>query len=670
MSRKILSAVDIPLYSGASFGEGEVREVVRFSLSLREGEIATLQGDNQSGKSLLIKALTGLVPTAHGRPISITLCDKRVEFRSPADAISNGVVAVFQDDELIPHMTIRQQLRMRHASHPWEHARIINLTLGDLAKKFAEGLLRRIPLSLRLRPPSVGDAAKVDELSEQLLRNYSQPGNTDFTSILDRRPQELSGGAKAVARLVAAQLTPGIKVLLLDEIFRGLQIDVWPIIVDRLRAWAEQTQAAILVVTHVPEEVIRWKPTTRYRITGKVLTSIEPSGHQTLIAGVPPQVPVFPVYRNVDYAKLLESFQLEIPAVLVVDESVVKLAAYLRFKHALAARYGQDALGEIVIEVTEATKSWDGASKHFSEFAKYLPFGQGTVVAVGGGVLLNFVSFIASILYRGVSCVLMPTTAMAMADVAIGSKTSVNASLTSGVRKHLLGTYWNPICVIYDDDYIKSLSRSQVFNGLAECLKHGVLQDQDLVNEIIRLSAGDPLPRGWFSAVAAVCWRTMLLKSAILMDDPWEDRGLGYLLLYGHLHAHSIERASSFAVSHGIALYIGLLVDAKLSRNEEVCDIIRRLFAVSGLSKDKGLSSLIAKMADSAQFKVSMFEAYRIDPKPHHHDKEGGFQFLDLRRIGCFRGASNHAVRASIRGCTFEDIYEALSKALTELVHT
>lgn len=670
MSRCILSAVDIPLYSGTSFGEGEVHEVVRFSLSLREGEIATLQGDNQSGKSLLIKALTGLVPTAHGRPISLTLYGKRIEFRSPADAISNGVVAVFQDDELIPHMTIRQQLRMRHASHPLEHVRIINLTLGDVAKKFGEGFLRRIPLGLRLRPPSVGDAAVVDDLSERLLENYSRVGNTDFSKILDLRPQELSGGAKAVARLVAAQLTPGIKVLLLDEIFRGLQTNIWPLIVDSLRAWAEQTQAAILVVTHIPEEVIRWRPTTRYRISGKVLTSIEPSGHQTLVAGVPQRVPVFPVYRNADYARVLESLQLALPVALVVDKNVAGLSTYLRLKHVLAARLGHESLKEIVVQVTETTKSWDGVSQHVSEFSKLLPHGQGTVVAVGGGVLLNFISFIASILYRGVSCVLVPTTVMAMADVAIGSKTSVNVSLATGARKHLLGTYWNPVCVIYDDEFIEGLSRLQVFGGLSECLKHGILQDQSLVKEIVRLSTSDSSPKDWCRDIAAVCWKTMLLKSAILMDDPWEERGLGYLLLYGHLHAHSIERASNFSVSHGVALYVGLFVDAKLSKNEEVCSIIRGIFAVTGLSKDENLSSLFASLADPVRFRTSMSEAYRIDPKPHHHDGNGGYQFLDVPTVGCFCGASNQAVRESMQRCTFDDVYEALSKALTELRQT
>ena len=63
------------------------------------------------------------------------------------------------------------------------------------------------------------------------------------------------------------------------------------------------------------------------------------------------------------------------------------------------------------------------------------------LISIGGGITQDVTGFMASVLYRGVDWMYVPTTLLAMADSCIGGKTSLNL----GSRKNLLGTIYPPI---------------------------------------------------------------------------------------------------------------------------------------------------------------------------------------------------------------------------------
>jgi ABC-type sugar transport system ATPase subunit len=88
----------------------EFRGVAAFrnvNFTLRKGEIQALLGENGAGKSTLTKVLAGLYPLTSGEML---VEGRPGSFTSPADALTHGVATVFQETNLIPSMTVAQNL--------------------------------------------------------------------------------------------------------------------------------------------------------------------------------------------------------------------------------------------------------------------------------------------------------------------------------------------------------------------------------------------------------------------------------------------------------------------------------------------------------------------------------------------------------------------------------
>jgi len=77
------------------------------SLSLRGGEVLALLGENGAGKSTLIKMLGGAHAPDTGE---IRIDGNPVSIRSAADARAAGVAVIFQEFNLIPDLTVRENM--------------------------------------------------------------------------------------------------------------------------------------------------------------------------------------------------------------------------------------------------------------------------------------------------------------------------------------------------------------------------------------------------------------------------------------------------------------------------------------------------------------------------------------------------------------------------------
>lgn len=76
-------------------------------LTLRRGAVHSLVGENGAGKSTLIKIMTGAYRRDAG---SITLDGRPVDFRSPLAAQAEGVVAVYQEVNLLSYRTVAENI--------------------------------------------------------------------------------------------------------------------------------------------------------------------------------------------------------------------------------------------------------------------------------------------------------------------------------------------------------------------------------------------------------------------------------------------------------------------------------------------------------------------------------------------------------------------------------
>ncbi|MHC1551860.1 sugar ABC transporter ATP-binding protein [Phyllobacterium sp. K27] len=82
------------------------------SLEIRAGEVHCLLGANGAGKSTLLKIIAGAFRPTGGR---LVLDDHPVELRSPAEASRLGISMIYQELDLVPQLTVEQNLFLGHA---------------------------------------------------------------------------------------------------------------------------------------------------------------------------------------------------------------------------------------------------------------------------------------------------------------------------------------------------------------------------------------------------------------------------------------------------------------------------------------------------------------------------------------------------------------------------
>ena len=86
---------------------GGVPAIDAVDFDLRRGEIHALVGENGAGKSTLTKVMAGVVMLTSG---TMTIDGAEAAPRSPLDARNLGVAMVFQENSLVPTMTVAQNL--------------------------------------------------------------------------------------------------------------------------------------------------------------------------------------------------------------------------------------------------------------------------------------------------------------------------------------------------------------------------------------------------------------------------------------------------------------------------------------------------------------------------------------------------------------------------------
>ncbi len=169
------------------------------------------------------------------------------------------------------------------------------------------------------------------------------------------------------------------------------------------------------------------------------------------------------------------------------------------------------------------------------------------IVALGGGVVGDLAGFAAAVYQRGIDFVQVPTTLLACVDSSVGGKTAVD--LTAG--KNLAGAFYQPKAVLCDYETLSTLPDAVFADGMAEVIKYGAAFDRAFFDFLKLHNARENLE--------TVIARCIELKRDIVAEDE-TDRGRRGLLNFGHTLGHAIEGCSRFAVSHGSAVGIGMVM--------------------------------------------------------------------------------------------------------------
>src|SRR5881394_976367 len=124
--------------------------------------------------------------------------------------------------------------------------------------------------------------------------------------------------------------------------------------------------------------------------------------------------------------------------------------------------------------------------------------------------------FAAATYQRGVPYLQVSTTLLAQVDSSVGGKTAVNHAL----GKNMIGAFHQPRAVIADTRTLRSLPARELGAGLAEVVKHGVIQDAAFFEWIEREAAA--LRRGDDAALAQAIRRSCEIKAQVVATDERE----------------------------------------------------------------------------------------------------------------------------------------------------
>lgn len=192
-------------------------------LGIEKGSIHVLQGPSGSGKSTVLLAVAGFENVEKG---TVRVGGKDITHFYPEE---RGVGFVFQQNALFPHLTV----------------------------------LENVSFGLRVR--GVSTAERNQKATQWLTR-------VGLKGLESRKVNQISGGEAQRVQLARA-LICGFPVLLLDEPFSSLDIELKIDLRKLVKELIKETGVAALLVTHDPEDISWLADQVSYMENGKIIRS-------------------------------------------------------------------------------------------------------------------------------------------------------------------------------------------------------------------------------------------------------------------------------------------------------------------------------------------------------------------------------------------------------------
>ncbi|WGH28100.1 MAG: 3-dehydroquinate synthase [Candidatus Shikimatogenerans bostrichidophilus] len=243
----------------------------------------------------------------------------------------------------------------------------------------------------------------------------------------------------------------------------------------------------------------------------------------------------------------------------------------------------------IIIKSGEKYKNIYTCIKIFKKLLLFNIDKNSILINLGGGVITDLGGFISSVYKRGIKFINIPTTLLGMVDASIGGKNSINFKNL----KNEIGIINNPILIIINYCFIKTLPKKEIFSGLGEIFKYGLIYDKNYWNFLKNFDFNNFKNILWDKII----YKAILIKQKIVNKDPEEKLGIRKILNFGHTIGHSIESLflkKNKKITHGESIALGMIYESwlskkvnKLNNNEykEICNIILKYFKLKLINK-------------------------------------------------------------------------------------
>ncbi len=259
----------------------------------------------------------------------------------------------------------------------------------------------------------------------------------------------------------------------------------------------------------------------------------------------------------------LANYKVSFPLLNDLNDLKIKADAILVDSFFINRLTFEEGIPVIWIEANEGAKTLQGTLDIFIAL-KEAGLGRNShIYAIGGGVIQDIATFVASLYMRGIRWSYIPTTFLGMTDSCLGGKSSINV----GSFKNLIGNFYPPFEIQIVPLLGRTLPPEELAGGLAEAAKICFCKSTKDFDSYEKKAS--PILNGLWDErqIQDLLYTTLSIKKWFIEIDEF-DKSERRLLNFGHTWGHALESATGFKITHGLAVAIGMMASVLFVKND------------------------------------------------------------------------------------------------------
>ena len=232
--------------------------------------------------------------------------------------------------------------------------------------------------------------------------------------------------------------------------------------------------------------------------------------------------------------------------------------------------FAENGIRKVVIPAGENNKHIDSVVKIWKFLSKEGADRKSLLINIGGGMLTDLAGFAASTFKRGIDALNVPTTLLSQVDASVGGKTGINFN---GLKNEI-GTFKEPVAVIINTNFLKTIDHENFISGFSEMIKHGLIDNTEHITKLKKFD----IENIDYDLLQEIISQSVSVKEYFVVNDPTE-KNIRKTLNFGHTFGHAFESLSmeqNRPILHGFAVAYGMIAELFLS--VEVCNFPKTTF--------------------------------------------------------------------------------------------
>lgn len=218
-----------------------------------------------------------------------------------------------------------------------------------------------------------------------------------------------------------------------------------------------------------------------------------------------------------------------------------------------------NGIKKVVVPAGENNKKIESVAKIWQFLSENGGDRKSLLINIGGGMLTDLAGFAATTFKRGVDFLNVPTTLLSQVDASVGGKTGINFN---GLKNEV-GTFKEPVAVIINTDFLKTIDHENFISGFAEMIKHGLIYSPKHFAELKDFD----FENIDYNLLEEIIEHSVNVKVYFVSNDPTE-QNIRKALNFGHTAGHAFESLAmeqNRPILHGYAVAFGMIAELFLS---------------------------------------------------------------------------------------------------------